>query len=119
MFHIYNDWLVEFCKHYPSGTSALACLPTATSTRRSGDLPGRALGCADSSSRAQWDMEPMWTDVGAALQAVTTSTCAALPHVPVASARCRERQTGQTRRAAFFTSVAGLPDNLVLTSWRR
>src|SRR3989454_344039 len=27
MFRIYNDWLVEFCKHYPERHIGLACLP--------------------------------------------------------------------------------------------
>src|SRR5262245_21181491 len=27
MFRIYNDWLVDFCKHYPERHVGLACLP--------------------------------------------------------------------------------------------
>ncbi|HEX7216068.1 MAG TPA: amidohydrolase, partial [Methylomirabilota bacterium] len=27
MFHIYNDWLVEFCRHDPDRFIGLACLP--------------------------------------------------------------------------------------------
>src|SRR5262245_42802082 len=27
MFRIYNDWLVEFCRHYPERHIGLACLP--------------------------------------------------------------------------------------------
>jgi len=35
MFRIYNDWLVEFCKHYPDRHIALPACRTATSTRPS------------------------------------------------------------------------------------
>jgi hypothetical protein len=34
MFRIYNDWLVDFCKHDPIASSACAACPTATSTPR-------------------------------------------------------------------------------------
>ena len=27
MFRIYNDWLVDFCRHYPTRHIGLACLP--------------------------------------------------------------------------------------------
>src|SRR2546426_4167258 len=27
MFRIYNDWLVDFCRHYPDRHIGLACLP--------------------------------------------------------------------------------------------
>ena len=27
MFRIYNDWLVDFCRHYPDRQIGLACLP--------------------------------------------------------------------------------------------
>src|SRR6266498_1294794 len=27
MFHIYNDWLADFCRHYPDRYIGLACLP--------------------------------------------------------------------------------------------
>src|SRR2546430_7960160 len=29
MFRIYNDWLVDFCRHYPHRHNSLACLPYA------------------------------------------------------------------------------------------
>ena len=35
MFHIYNDWLVEFCRPTPTATSGWRACPTATSTPRS------------------------------------------------------------------------------------
>ena len=34
MLRIYNDWLRDFCSYYPDRQIGLACLPTATSTRR-------------------------------------------------------------------------------------
>src|SRR3989441_1110134 len=61
MFRIYNDWLVEFCKHYPERHIGLACLPYGNlaaavkeiyRVARPG-LPGLERSCAR-------DMGPMW-----------------------------------------------------------
>jgi hypothetical protein len=33
MYRIYNDWLADFCRHYPDRHVGLGVCPTATSTR--------------------------------------------------------------------------------------
>src|SRR5262249_58225161 len=61
MFRIYNDWLVDFCRHAPERYIGLACLPygdidaAVKETHRVAKLglPGMELSCS-------WGMEPMW-----------------------------------------------------------
>ena len=61
MFRIYNNWLAEFCKHYPDRQIGLACLPygdpevAAAEIRRVAKLGIRGLELSCS-----WDMEPMF-----------------------------------------------------------
>ena len=116
MFRIYNDWLVDFCKPYPERHVGLACLPYGNldaavkeiyRVARMG-LRGLELSCS-------WDMEPMWHPMWEPLwQAVNDVNLPLHFHTfPSLPPGVRERQTGQTRRAAFFTSVAGFQMNLV------
>src|ERR1044072_9652360 len=64
MMRIYNDWLKEFCSHYPDRHIGLACLPYGSvdeavkEVRRVAKmgLRGLELSCS-------WDMEPMWHPV--------------------------------------------------------
>src|SRR5437773_2160747 len=64
MFRIYNDWLKDFCRHYPNRQIGLACLPygdidaAVQEVRRVAKmgLKGIELSCS-------WDMEPMWHPV--------------------------------------------------------
>jgi predicted TIM-barrel fold metal-dependent hydrolase len=116
MFHIYNDWLVDFCRRDPGRYIGLGCLPY-------GDIPAavaEAHRVADRGLRGlelscSWDMEPMWHPVWEPLwQAVSDvglplhfHTFPALPPGTV------DRHTGRTRRAAFFTVVSGFQMNLV------
>src|SRR5712692_8057170 len=116
MFRIYNDWLVEFCKHYPERHIGLACLPYGNLDAAVKEVYRVArLGLRGLELSCSWDMEPMWhpmweplwqavNDVGLPLHFHT------FPSLPPG---VRERQTGLTRRAAFFTSVAGFQMNLV------
>jgi predicted TIM-barrel fold metal-dependent hydrolase len=116
MFRIYNDWLVDFCRHEPERYVGLACLPY-------GDIDGAVqevhrvakMGLRGVELSCSWDMEPMWhpmweplwqavNDVGLPLHFHT------FPSLPQA---VRDRQTGLTRRAAQFTSVAGFQMNLI------
>src|SRR5690348_5450441 len=61
MLRIYNDFLKEFCRHYPDREIGLACLPygniddAVTEIHRVAKmgLRGLELSCS-------WDMEPMW-----------------------------------------------------------
>jgi uncharacterized protein len=61
VLRIYNDWLKDFCSHYPDRQIGLACLPYGSvedavkEVRRVAKmgLRGLELSCS-------WDMEPMW-----------------------------------------------------------
>jgi len=64
MLRIYNDWLKEFCRHYPERQIGLACLPygdigeTVKEIHRVAKMgiKGLELSCS-------WDMDPMWHPV--------------------------------------------------------
>jgi len=116
MFRIYNDWLLDFCRHYPERHVGLACLPYGNldaavkeiyRVARMG-LRGLELSCS-------WDMEPMWHPMWEPLwQAVNDVNLPLHFHTfPSLPPGVREKQTGITRRAAFFTSTAGFQMNLV------
>ena len=117
MFRIYNDWLVEFCRHYPDRHIGLACLPygdldaavkEVDRVARRGVIRGVEMSCS-------WDMEPMWHPMWEPFwQAVNDAnlplhfhTFPAIPHA------VRDKLSGSTRRAAMFTSVSGFQMNLV------
>jgi predicted TIM-barrel fold metal-dependent hydrolase len=117
MFRIYNDWLVEFCRHYPERHIGLACLPygdldaavkEVDRVARRGVIRGVEMSCS-------WDMEPMWHPMWEPFwQAVSDAnlplhfhTFPAIPHA------VRDKLSGSTRRAAMFTSVSGFQMNLV------
>jgi predicted TIM-barrel fold metal-dependent hydrolase len=116
MFRIYNDWLVDFCGHHPDRSIGLACLPY-------GDIPGAVkeihrvaqLGLRGMELSCSWDMEPMWHPVWEPLwQAVNEVNLPLHFHTfPSVPRDKMDQQKGLTRRAAFFTSVAGFQMNLI------
>ena len=116
MFRIYNDWLVDFCRHYPDRHIGLACLPYGDIDAAVKEihrvakrgLRGMELSCS-------WDMEPMWhpcweplwkavNEVGLPLHFHT------FPSLPPGKL---DQQKGLTRRAAFFTAVSSFQMNLI------
>ena len=116
MFLIYNDWLVDFCKHDPARFIGLACLPygdidaAVQEIRRVAKigLRGVELSCS-------WDMEPMWHPVWEPLWKTIHEVNLPLhfhtfPAVPPSQL---DKATGPSRRAAFFTVVSGFQMNLV------
>jgi uncharacterized protein len=116
MFRIYNDWLVDFCKHDPARFIGLACLPygdidaAVKEVRRVAKLGlrGVELSCS-------WDMEPMWHPMWEPLWKTIHEVNLPLhfhtfPAVPPSQL---DKATGQSRRAAFFTVVSGFQMNLV------
>ncbi|MGH7347165.1 MAG: amidohydrolase family protein [Candidatus Rokuibacteriota bacterium] len=116
MFRIYNDWLVEFCTHYPERHVGLACLPYGNLDAAVKEVHRVArLGLRGLELSCSWDMEPMWHPMWEPLwQAVNDVNLPLHFHTfPSLPPGVRERQTGLTRRAAFFTSVAGFQMNLV------
>ncbi|HEY7364330.1 MAG TPA: amidohydrolase family protein [Methylomirabilota bacterium] len=116
MFRIYNDWLVDFCRHYPERSIGLACLPY-------GDIDGAVkevdrvarLGLRGMELSCSWDMEPMWHPVWEPLwKAVNDVNLPLHFHTfPALPPGKLDSQTGLSRRAAFFTVVSGFQMNLV------
>ncbi|HEY7653424.1 MAG TPA: amidohydrolase family protein [Methylomirabilota bacterium] len=116
MFHIYNDWLVEFCRHDPDRFIGLACLPY-------GDIAAAVqeiyrvskLGLRGMELSCSWDMEPMWHPVWEPLwRAVNDVNLPLHFHTfPALPPSVLENQKGLTRRAAFFTVVSAFQMNLV------
>ena len=61
MFHIYNDWLVDFCGHDPDRFIGLACLPYGDIDAAVKEIYRVAkLGLRGMELSCSWDMEPMW-----------------------------------------------------------
>ena len=116
MFRIYNDWLVDFCRQYPGQCIGLACLPYGDIAAAVSEVQRVAkLGLRGVELSCSWDMEPMWHPMWEPLWKAVHAVNLPLhfhtfPSLPQA---VRDRQTGLTRRAAFFTSVAGFQMNLI------
>jgi predicted TIM-barrel fold metal-dependent hydrolase len=116
MFRIYNDWVVDLTRPHRDRMLPLACLPygdVAAAVReihRAAKLgfPGLELSCS-------WNMEPMWHPIWEPLwKAVHDVDLPLHFHTfPSLPQTVRDRQTGLTRRAAFFTSVSGFQMNLI------
>src|SRR5216117_3803285 len=64
MFRIYNDWLKDFCSHYPDRYIGLACLPYGDIDAAVKEIYRVAkLGLRGMELSCSWDMEPMWHPV--------------------------------------------------------
>ena len=64
MFRIYNDWLKDFCHHYPDRHIGLACLPYGDIDVAVKEIHRVAkLGLRGLELSCSWDMEPMWHPV--------------------------------------------------------
>ncbi len=116
MFRIYNDWLVEFCKHDPTRFIGLACLPYGDIDAAVKEIRRVAkLGLRGVELSCSWDMEPMWHPVWEPLWKTIHEVNLPLhfhtfPAVPPSQL---DKATGLTRRAAFFTVVSAFQMNLV------
>ena len=116
MPRIYNDWLKVFCSRYPERQVGLACLPY-------GDIEAAAkevyrvakLGLKGLELSCSWDMEPMWHPIWEPLwKAVNDVQLPLHFHTfPSTPASVRASLTGDLRRKAQFTSVAGFQMNLI------
>jgi predicted TIM-barrel fold metal-dependent hydrolase len=116
MFQIYNDWLVDFCKHDPARFIGLACLPYGDIDAAVKEIHRVArLGLRGMELSCSWDMEPMWHPVWEPLwKAVHEVSLPLHFHTfPALPPGVLDKQTGRTRRAAFFTVVSGFQMNLV------
>jgi predicted TIM-barrel fold metal-dependent hydrolase len=116
MFRIYNDWLADFCRHYPERHIGLACLPYGDVDAAVKEVHRVArLGLRGVELSCSWDMEPMWHPVWEPFwQAVHDVDLPLHFHTfPSVNRRLADQHEGRVRRAAFFTSVAGFQMNLV------
>ncbi len=61
MLRIYNDWLKDFCSHYPDRHIGLACLPYGDIDAAVKEIHRVAkMGLRGLELSCSWDMEPMW-----------------------------------------------------------
>src|ERR1700691_2905187 len=116
MLRIYNDWLRDFCSHYPDRQIGLACLPY-------GDIEAAAkevyrvakLGLKGLELSCSWDMDPMWHPCWEPLWKAVNDVQLPLhfhtfPQMPQ---RVRNQLPPSMRRQAQFTTVAGFQMNLI------
>lgn len=117
MYRIYNDWLSDFCKHYPDRHIGLACLPYGDidaavqeiyRVKNDLNLRGVELSCS-------WDMEPMyhpcWEPLWQAMDDVDMPL-----HFHTFLGMDPAKRAGldrQSSRAAMFTIVSGFQMHLV------
>jgi uncharacterized protein len=116
MFRIYNDWLVDFCKHDPARFIGLACLPYGDLDAAVREIHRVAkLGLRGVELSCSWDMEPMWHPMWEPMwKAIHEVDLPLHFHTfPALSPSQLEQAFGPTRRAAFFTVVSGFQMNLV------
>jgi len=116
MFRIYNDWLVDFCKHDPARFIGLACLPYGDIDAAVKEIHRVAkLGLRGVELSCSWDMEPMWHPMWEPLwKAIHEVDLPLHFHTfPALPPGVLDKAFGSTRRAAFFTVVSGFQMNLV------
>src|SRR5579863_10101927 len=116
MLRIYNDWLKDFCSHYPDRQIGLACLPYGDIDAAVKEIHRVAkLGLKGLELSCSWDMEPMWHPVWEPLwKAVEDVQLPLHFHTfPTTSPRAREGVSGQVRRAAMFTGVSAFQMGLI------
>jgi predicted TIM-barrel fold metal-dependent hydrolase len=116
MFRIYNDWLVDFCKHDPDRFIGLACLPYGDIDAAVQEIRRVAkLGLRGVELSCSWDMEPMWHPVWEPLWKTIHEVDLPLHFhtFPAVPPSMLDKATGPTRRAAFFTVVSAFQMNLV------
>ena len=114
MFRIYNDWLVDFCRHYPDRHIGLACLPYGDIDAAVQEIHRVAkLGLRGLELSCSWDMEPMWHPVvGAALEggrARWACRCTSTPSRP-SPPSVREKATGLSQARRPLHRRLRLPD---------
>src|SRR2546428_1419706 len=117
VLRIYNDWLKEFCSHYPDRHIGLACLPYGDIDAAVKEIHRVAkMGLRGLELSCSWDMEPMWHPVWEPLwQAVNEVNLPLHFHTfPSVPASVREKApTPLAKRAALFTGVSAFQMNLI------
>src|ERR1700744_1808822 len=116
MLRIYNDWLKDFCSHYPDRHIGLACLPYGDIDAPVKEIHRVAkMGIKGLELSCSWDMEPMWHPMWEPLwKAVEDVQLPLHFHTfPTTSPRAREGVSGQVRRAAMFTGGSAFQMGLI------
>lgn len=116
MLRIYNDWLVDFCSHYPDRHIGLGCLPYGDIDAAVAEVHRCAkMGLRGLELSCSWDMKPMWHPMWDPLWEAVNEVDLPLhfhtfPNVPPDTI---ENESGQVKRRVFFTVVSGFQMNLV------
>jgi uncharacterized protein len=116
MLRIYNNWLKEFCSHYPDRQIGLACLPYGDIDEAVKEIRRVAkMGIRGLELSCSWDMEPMWHPVWEPLWKVVDEVQLPLHFhtFPTTPPRARQMASGLTRRAAMFTGVSAFQMGLI------
>jgi uncharacterized protein len=115
VLHIYNDWLKDFCSHYPDRQIGLACLPYGSVELAVEEVHRVAkMGLKGLELSCSWDMEPMWHPSWEPFwQAVDEVQLPLHFHTfPTTPPRARN-EAPQVRRAAMFTGVSAFQMGLI------
>lgn len=116
MFRVYNDWLKDFCSHYPDRQIGLACLPFGDIDAAVAEIYRAAkMGLKGLELSCSWDMEPMWHPCWEPIwKAVNDVELPLHFHTfPQVSPDLIEKAPPQSRRPVFFTIVSGFQMHLV------
>jgi uncharacterized protein len=115
VLHIYNDWLKDFCSHYPDRQIGLACLPYGSVEQAVQEVHRVAkMGLKGLELSCSWDMEPMWHPSWEPFwQAVDEVQLPLHFHTfPTTPPRARQ-EAPKVRRAAMFTGVSAFQMGLI------
>ena len=116
MLRIYNDWLKDFCSHYPDRHIGLACLPYGDIDAAVREIRRVAkLGLRGVEMSCSWDMEPMWHPMWEPLwKAVNDVQLPLHFHTfPTVPNDMISKHPGRVGRSVFFTVVSGFQMNLI------
>jgi predicted TIM-barrel fold metal-dependent hydrolase len=112
---MYDDWLKDFCSHYPDRQMDLACLPYG-SVERAVEAVHRVakMGLKGLELSCSWDMEPIWHPSWEPFwQAVDEVRLPLHFHTfPTTPPRARQ-EPPKVRRAAMFTGVSAFQMGLI------
>ncbi len=116
MLRIYNDWLKDFCSHYPDREIGLACLPYGDIDAAVKEVHRVAkMGLRGLELSCSWDMEPMWDPMWEPLwKAVNDVQLPLHFHTfPATPPGVREKHPREIQRRAMFTGVSAFQMNLI------
>ncbi len=115
MLRIYNDWLKEFCSHYPDRQIGLACLPYGNIDEAVSEVHRVAkMGLRGLELSCSWDMVPMWhPDWEKLWQAVDEVDLPLHFHTFPTTAPRSRTEARHVQRAAMFTGVSAFQMGLI------